>query len=178
MYQQHAIIKKSLKVKLSKKYYKWIIDIAIIVIIISAARFWMQKDVVTGSAPNINAVQLNGKQFNLYQHKTRPILVHFWATWCPVCKLEQSNIENISKDISTITIAMQSGSDEDVKQFMSDENLSFNVINDESGALSRSYNIKGVPVSFIVNKENKIEFVEVGYTTELGLRLRLWWASL
>ena len=61
---------------------------------------------------------------------------------------------------------------------MQAEKLSFAVINDENGALSRSYNIRGVPVSFIVNKDNKIKFVEVGYTTELGLRSRLWWAGL
>ena len=138
----------------------------------------MQRDVVSGIAPNINAVTLKGQQFELYKEQRRPLLVHFWATWCPVCKLEQSNIENISKDHPVITIAMQSGTDDELNQFMKDENLSFNVINDNSSILSRSYNIKGVPVSFIVDKENKIEFIEVGYTTELGLRIRLWWAGL
>ena len=164
--------------KLNKKYYKWVVEVIIILVVISAVRFWMQKDLISGSAPNINAVMLNGQSFNLYKNTTRPMIVHFWATWCPVCKLEQSNIENISKDSSIITIAMQSGSDDEIKQFMKDEGLSFNVINDESGRLSHIYNIRGVPVSFIVNKKNKIEFVEVGYTTELGLRIRLWWAGL
>lgn len=164
--------------KLNKKYTRWAAELVVILIIISAARFWMQKDVVSGIAPNISRVMLNGQHFDLYKNKQRPLLVHFWATWCPVCKLEQSNIENISKDTAMITIAMQSGNDDEVSQFMKDENLSFDVINDESGVLSHSYNIKGVPVSFIVNKDNKIEFVEVGYTTELGLRLRMWWANL
>ena len=77
-----------------------------------------------------------------------------------------------------MTIAMQSGDDDELKAFMEEEKLSFNVINDQYGMLSHSYNIKGVPVSFIVNKENEIEFAEVGYTTEIGLRLRLWWAGL
>ena len=106
------------------------------------------------------------------------MLIHFWASWCPVCKLEQSNIQNIAKDHPVITVAMQSGHNEELKQYMDEEKLSFNVINDESGQLSKMYNIKGVPVSFIINKENEIKFVEVGYTTELGLRIRLWWAGL
>lgn len=138
----------------------------------------MQRDIVSGTAPDINAPMLNGQYFNLYQNKTRPILVHFWASWCPVCKLEQSNIQNISEDYEVITIAMQSGHDAEVKQFMNDEKLSFNVINDEFRIISQKYNIKGVPVSFIVDKDNKIDFVEVGYTTEWGLKLRLWWAGL
>ena len=166
------------KVKLNKKYYRWFIELTLILVVISVVRFWQQRDVVSGIAPNMNAVMLNTQYFELYQNNNRPILVHFWATWCPVCKLEQSNIENISKDHPVITIAMQSGNDEELRQFMKEEKLSFNVINDKNGILSDSYNIKGVPVSFIINKENKIEFIEVGYTTELGLRMRLWWAGL
>ena len=164
--------------KLDKKYYRWIVEIALILIVLSAIRFWMQRDIITGDAPNFNAVMLNGQHFDLYHKKSRPILLHFWASWCPVCKLEQSNIENISKDHSVITIAMQSGDNNELSQFMYEEKLSFNVINDSDGLLSRKYNIKGVPVTLIVNKDNKIEFVEVGYTTELGLRMRMWWAGL
>ena len=164
--------------KLNKKYYRWIAEISLILIIITAARLWMQRDIVSGIAPNLSDVTLNGKYFDLYQDKKRPILVHFWASWCPVCKFEQSNIQNISQDYPVITIAMQSGNDDEVKQFMKEEKLSFKVINDELGVISSKYNIRGVPVSFIVNKDNKIDFVEVGYTTELGLRLRMWWAGM
>lgn len=160
------------------KTYRWLIEIALIFIVLFSVRLWMQRDIVSGIAPNIESITLNGSHFNLYKYKKRPVLVHFWATWCPVCKLEQSNIENIAKELPVITIAMQSGDDEKLKMFMKDENLSFNVINDISGKLSQKYNIKGVPVSFIVNSDNKIEFTEVGYTTELGLRMRLWWAGL
>lgn len=164
--------------KLNNKYYRWIAEISLILVIITGVRFWMQRDIVSGLAPIINASTLSGQNYNLYQDMRRPILIHFWATWCPVCKLEQSNIENISKKYPVITIAMQSGDNNELKQFMQEEKLSFNVINDKSGKLSKDYRIKGVPVSFIVNKENKIEFVEVGYTTELGLQMRLWWAGL
>ena len=164
--------------KLNKKVYRWVLELSIIIIVLLAVRLWMQRDVVSGIAPNISAVTLKGQHFDLYKDKRRPMLVHFWATWCPVCKLEQSNIENTAKDHPVITIAMQSGNNDELSEFMQAEKLSFAVINDESGMLSRRYNIRGVPVSFILDKENKIEFVEVGYTTELGLRMRLWWAGL
>ena len=162
----------------NNKYYRWLAELSLILIVIFAMRLWMQRDVVSDIAPNINALMLDGESFELYKFKERPVLVHFWATWCPVCKLEQSNIENISKDKPVITIAMQSGSSKEVSAYMKEEKIFFNVINDESGSLSQTYKIRGVPVSFIVGRENKIEFIEVGYTTEIGLRLRLWWASL
>ena len=159
------------------KKYRWLIEISLIILIILAVRAWTQRDIISGAAPNINAAMLNGQLFELYQDKRRPILLHFWATWCPVCKFEQSNIENISKDHPVVTIAMRSGSDHELKSYMQQEKLSYQVINDQQGELSQKYNIKGVPVSLIINHDNKIEFSEVGYSTELGLRLRLWWAG-
>lgn len=164
--------------KFNNKYYRWIVEVTLILIVISAVRFWVQRDAISGPAPDITAFTLSGQHFELSKDKNRPLLLHFWATWCPVCKLEQENIENLSKDYRVVTVAMQSGDDNELKTFMKKEKLSFNVINDESGILSHTYQIKGVPVSIVINKENDIEFTEVGYTTELGLRLRLWWAGL
>ena len=163
---------------LQKKHYRWMVELALILLVIVAARLWMQRGVVSGVAPDISAVMLDGQYFDFHKSKTRPMLIDFWATWCPVCKLEQSNIENISRDYAVMTIAMQSGDRQELKNFMLKENLSFNVINDEGGVLSKRYHIRGVPVSFVINKNNSIEFVEVGYTSELGMRARLLWAGL
>lgn len=164
--------------KINKKISRWVIEITLILVVLSLARLWMQKDVVSGTAPNISTIMLDGQYFDLYKNKKRPMLIHFWATWCPVCKLEQQNIENISKSYPVITIAMQSGNNDELIQFMQQESLSFKVINDQLATLSSAYSIKGVPVSFIVDENNKIIFTEVGYTTEIGLRMRLWWAGL
>lgn len=162
---------------ISKKHYRLLAEITLILVVIFSVRLWVQRDVISGLAPNISAIMLNGQYFDLYKEKRKPILVHFWATWCSVCKLEQSGIENLAKDFPIITIAIQSGNNKELHQFMQEENLSFKVINDESGIFSQRYNIRGVPASFIINKNNEIEFIEIGYTTELGLRIRLWWAG-
>ncbi|KAA0449357.1 MAG: thioredoxin, partial [Candidatus Thioglobus sp.] len=53
-----------------------------------------------------------------------------------------------------------------------------NIINDNSGSLAKLFGVSGTPSSFFVGKDGKIEFVEVGYITTLGYRLRLWWAGL
>ena len=74
---------------LNKKVYRRTVELTLILVILFAVRFWVQRDVASGTAPNISAFMLDGQYFDLYQNKPRPILVHFWATWCPVCKLEQ-----------------------------------------------------------------------------------------
>jgi alkyl hydroperoxide reductase subunit AhpC len=51
-------------------------------------------------------------------------------------------------------------------------------LNDEDGWISEKWGVHAVPASFIIDRTGRIRFVEVGYTTEIGLRLRLWWAGI
>jgi hypothetical protein len=91
--------------------------------------------------------------------------------------LEEQNIENLSKDFEVITIATQSGSNEEIEKYLKDKNLSFKVVNDEYGLLSTEFNVKAFPTTFIYDKNKNLKFTEVGYTSTFGLKLRLWWSS-
>ena len=60
---------------------------------------------------------------------------------------------------------------------MAEEGVSYRVILDPSGRLAGRFGVKAVPTSMIIDANGEIRFVEVGYTTEIGLRLRLWWVG-
>lgn len=109
--------------------------------------------------------------------KDKPVLVHFWATWCPICEVEASNIEKISKDYEVITIATQSGSTQEIQSYLKKHNLSFKVVNDEDGFYSRTFNIKAFPTTLIYDEDKTLKFSEVGYTSTLGLYARMWWVD-
>ena len=118
---------------------------------------------------------IDGSNYEIKNDK--PLLVYFWATWCPICALEEQNIENLSKDFEVITIATQSGSNEEIEKYLKDKNLSFKVVNDEFGLLSGEFNVKAFPTTFIYDKNKNLKFTEVGYTSTFGLKLRLWLSS-
>ena len=118
---------------------------------------------------------IDGSNYEIKNDKH--LLVNFWATWCPICALEEQNIENLSKDFEVITIATQSGSNEEIEKYLKDKNLSFKVVNDEYGLLSGEFNVKAFPTTFIYDKNKNLKFTEVGYTSTFGLKLRLWWSS-
>ena len=118
---------------------------------------------------------IDGSNYEIKNDKT--LLVNFWATWCPICALEEQNIENLSKDFEVITIATQSGSTEEIEKYLKDKNLSFKVVNDEYGLLSGEFNVKAFPTTFIYDKNKNLKFTEVGYTSTFGLKLRLWLSS-
>jgi alkyl hydroperoxide reductase subunit AhpC len=62
--------------------------------------------------------------------------------------------------------------------YMKDKEVDYPVIHDPDSRIAQQYAIRGVPSSFIVDADGTIRFVEVGYTTGIGLRFRLWWAGL
>jgi len=108
----------------------------------------------------------------------KPVLIHFWATWCPVCKLEASNINFLSKHFNVLTIAVKSGNNQEIQKYLDAHNYKYKVINDINGAISSQFKISGFPTTFIYDKNKKLAFSEVGYTSTLGLLLRMWWADL
>ena len=102
-----------------------------------------------------------------------PVLLHFWASWCPTCKAEAHNIQRISKSFNVLTIAVKSGSDEELNDYLSNNGLSFKVVNDSSGAIAQKYLISVFPTTIIYNKEGEEAFSEVGYTSTIGLWIRM-----
>lgn len=159
-----------------KKYIKEILKFVILLaIILNVVSYFKSQD--------LNKEQLNIQTFKLLDNSTyttptnKPILVHFWATWCPTCEIEASNIEKISKDYEVITIATQSEDNENIQKYLDKNNLSFKVVNDEDGALSRKFNIKAFPTTFIYDKDKNLTFSEVGYTSTFGLYTRMWWSK-
>jgi len=161
------------------KWRGYAINILLFVILVAGIRAWQQRDMVSGPAPALRGVTLSGQTYRLSTHPAQPVLVHFWATWCSICRVEQGAIDAIAhENPNVITVAMQSGKPEEVVRHMREQGLGFPVVNDPEGNIAGAWVVHAVPASFIVGTDGKIRFVEVGYTTWIGIRLRLWWAGL
>jgi len=148
-----------------------------ILALLFALRTWQQWGIAAGTAPALEGVLLDGRVVSLTEFRGRPVLVHFWASWCPVCALEEKSIDAIAGDHPVITVAMQSGSDAEVSRYLAEKELDFPVLNDPHGAHAARWGVRAVPASFIIDPDGRIRFTEVGYTTAIGLRLRLWLAG-
>ncbi|VAW58223.1 hypothetical protein MNBD_GAMMA11-3364 [hydrothermal vent metagenome] len=142
-----------------------------------AVRYWQGREDIQGVAPMIQAVQLDGELFDLAKYRGTPVLVHFWATWCPVCRLESSNIASLAKDYTVITVATWVENEAEVSEYLQSEGLDMPVIVDTDQRWAKKYGIKAVPYSFFIDPDGVIRLTEKGYSTELGLRARMWWTG-
>ena len=160
-----------------RRWWRYAGEALLLVLLLIGMHSWQIRDLPVGPAPPLEDVLLNGDPITLAALRGQPVLVHFWATWCPVCKLEQGSIATLARDHYVISIAMQSGSKAEVLNHLKHNDLAFPVINDPDAAQAQRWRVRAVPTSFIIDGAGGIRFIEVGYTTEVGLRLRLWLAG-
>jgi thiol-disulfide isomerase/thioredoxin len=161
-------------ISLKKRWHYWLIYIVLFLIVMLAANGWKTRNTPDGNLSGFSGILMDGSAFSISEFSGQPILFHFWATWCPICDLEKNSVQSISQDYPVITIASWSKGKAQVQSYMLENKLTFPVMLDNSGALAKTFGLQGVPASFILNPQGEITFVESGYTTELGLRLRLW----
>lgn len=151
-----------------------------VVLTIFVIRAWQQQNLVMGMVPSFTSKTLSGDIINSKPLPNQAVLIHFWAKWCGICRLENDNIQALNgENYRVLNIAMQSGTDTELKEYAKAHNMRLdNIINDNSGALARLFGVHATPSSFFINPKGRIQFIEIGYVTTLGYRLRLWWATL
>ncbi len=157
-----------------KTAFRIVVQALLVIVIYFALRSWQTRDYAEGSAPDISARLITGEVFELAKQQ-KPLLIHFWASWCPVCELEHSSVQSLADDYNVVTIASWSGGADEVASYLDQQGVNMPVIVDEDGELARLYGVKAVPASFFVDAGQQVRMVERGYTTETGMRLRLWW---
>lgn len=107
----------------------------------------------------------------------KPVLLYFWASWCSVCRFTTPDVARLHREgVNVMTIALRSGSEADVARWLTRKNVTFPVINDASGEISRRWEISVTPTLVIVSKGEVVSTTS-GWTSYWGMKLRLWWAN-
>ncbi|MGL6160319.1 protein disulfide oxidoreductase [Microbulbifer sp.] len=144
------------------------------VLIASAVGYYQQRDIPTEKAPPLTGRSLEGEYLDLQRMTARgPVLIYFWATWCPYCRVVSPAIADLTADHQVISVAMQSGSPSEVTEYLQRNDLPFPTINDPEGALSNSWGIRVTPTMVIVDSGGNVRWVTSGATSKWGLKLRL-----
>lgn len=126
----------------------------------------------SAKAPDFSLKDQYGVVHSLKKYKGKVIFLNFWATWCPPCKKEMPDIENIYKEYGknkkdVVILGVNSEKTKDVKKFLSEKNYSFPTVIDENSEVMRKYFIQAFPTSFVIDKEGNVYgYVMGGLTGE------------
>lgn len=123
-------------------------------------------------APDFNLKDQYGVVHSLENYKGKVIFLNFWATWCPPCKKEMPDIENIYKEYGenkkdVVILGVNSEKENEVKKFLKDKGYTFPTVIDENSEVMRKYFIQAFPTSFVIDKEGNVYgYVMGGLTKE------------
>ena len=128
------------------------------------------KNIVIHKAPKTydNVIFLNkkGQKININEYKGNLLILNFWATWCEPCKEEMPSLDNLQSypELNKIKIfAINIGKEnlEKVNEFFINLNIkNFEPYFDSPVTLAKTFSLRGVPTSILINKKGK-EFARI-----------------
>jgi peroxiredoxin len=108
-------------------------------------------------APDFELRTFDGQTVRLSDFKGRPVLINFWASWCPPCKEETPDLiaaYNDLRDVNAVFIGIGTQDDTDkLKQFAEEYQIPYLVVEDPLGKVSNQYRVLGMPTTFLVDTD-------------------------
>lgn len=148
-------------------------SVALIILLFSLPVF-SQSLKVGSNAPDFSLqLQQDGKASDkivtLNSYKGKVLFLHFWATWCPPCKVELPHMESLAKKLASqgdkakmeFLAVCISDSQKALTSFMQKNGYTFPSALDEPGLVAMKYGIQGVPTSILISPEGKILKIQV-----------------
>jgi cytochrome c biogenesis protein CcmG/thiol:disulfide interchange protein DsbE len=131
-------------------------------------------------APAFTLDSNSGDQFSLSNQTEKVFLINFWTSWCPPCKAEMPAIQQVYEDYQDaglVVLGINATDQDDLtaaRSFVNENQLSFPILFDKNGEVSRQYNLHSFPTSYFIDQNGIIQDVIVGGPmSETLLRTRI-----
>lgn len=115
--------------------------------------------------PDITVTSLEGKTVKLSSLRGKPVMLDFWATWCPPCRESLPHTQKVAtmhgEKIQVLAI-----SDEDktvIQQFMKNNKYSYPAYQDVDNSAAKQYKVDGIPTFVVIDADGKLVFYQSGY---------------
>lgn len=147
-----------------------LVTMAIFLVFLMVLPVWGQHPApeVDHVAPDFTLPDLEGNQISLSTYKGRVVLLNFWATWCPPCRLEMPTMEKAyrkyrDKGFEVVAVSVDAGPKSSVKSFLREFGLSFQVLLDPDMETLRAFRGFSLPMTVVIDRQGVIRSRELGY---------------
>ena len=111
-----------------------------------------------------------GSSFRLSDHRGKPVLLNFWATWCAPCKEEMPAMERLyqrHRERGLVLVAISLDANPSVvPPYVKESKLTFAIALDPKAEVANKYGVRALPSSFVIDRH--------GAMTALALGPRVW----
>jgi cytochrome c biogenesis protein CcmG, thiol:disulfide interchange protein DsbE len=117
---------------------------------------------VGSRAPNFHAVSLSSNQpATMADYRGKVLLLNIWATWCEPCRVEMPAIQRLTRkfagtDFRLVSVSIDKDDSTVVNRFARELGLTFEILQDRSGAIQQAYQTTGFPETFVIDRDGTI----------------------
>lgn len=129
------------------------------------------------SAQNITVYDKAGEEIKLEDKKGKPIILNFWASWCPPCQGEMPDFQKVYEELGTevefMMVNLTDGSRETKENaiaFIEENKYTFPVYFDTKQDAASVYQVFSIPITYFINAEGNIVTYAKGGISEENLR--------
>lgn len=123
-------------------------------------------------APAFTLTSVTGEPVDLAALRGQPVVLNFWATWCPPCRAElpelQAASERLAGQVAVVGVNQVEPAAQ-VADFAQRLGLTFTIPLDERGQVSHAYGVRSLPTTFFIDRTGVIRHIQSGALNEATL---------
>ena len=149
----------------------------VFIAIYSVVNWWRQPTMPAMPFLQFSSIDHQPIDIQKMSHE-RPVLVYFWGSWCPICRQTSPSVNEIAKtdEFAVVSIAVQSGDNQEVAHYLQQHQWQFVTVNDREGDIFAAWQGQLTP-SFVIIKNGKMVQGLTGIHPAWELKLRLRWLA-
>ena len=135
----------------------------------TAALAKLEADDESRQNADFKLTDLAGKTWGLKEQKGKVVVVNFWATWCPPCRKEMPDLDELYKRFKDQGLLVLAISDEDmgkVRLFIADHKVSYPILLDPGRRVNELFQIEGIPRTFVYDRDGKLVAQSIDMRTQ------------
>jgi thiol-disulfide isomerase/thioredoxin len=120
---------------------------------------------------------LDGREHALGDLRGKAVLLHFWATWCGVCRMEFSGLNSLYRNLPRDTVlwsVVADGTDRaQIERFVREHDIRYPVLLADEATVQR-FQVTSFPTNYYLDENGNLEQATVGMSTRAAMWVRLW----
>ncbi len=162
-----------------KRWLRLLLEIGLVAALYLGLSAWQRRHLISRAAPapELHLLGLDGREHSLADLHGKAVLLHFWAPWCGVCKMEFSSLNSLQQNLPRDTVLWSVVADAtdraEIERFVREHDIRYPVLVADEATVAR-FRITSFPTNYYLDEHGVVRQTTIGMSSRASMWLRLW----